>query len=162
MKAGQIAAFILLYSLCGAFADGTNYHSPVDGQSYKADWHTYYPSNSIATNAAVKRVQKQGVRLLSTQEAFGRSVDIKELVDFIGKTEQAIEKSLGATNDAFELLIQTRLTKDERPFFKIAAKGNVSQVVLQTIYDSFNKLPDYRSQVDELRYEVSFTVTKTP
>ena len=158
--------FIMAVAIGGlvhaAFAGETNYQSPIDGKSYRADWRTYSPTNPPATNAPVGRVQKQGVRLLSTQEEFGRGIDVSELADFIRKTEQVIDTSLGVTNDTFELVIQTRLTKDKRPFFEMASKGNVSQDVLQKIYKSFGRLPDYRSRADDLRYEVRFTITKKP
>ena len=162
MNAHFILSIALGGAVCSAFGGETNYQSPIDGKSYRADWRTYYPTNQPATNAPVSRVQKQGVRLLSTQEEFSRSLDVSELADFIRKTEQAIGTSLGATNDTFELVIQTRLTKDKRPFFEIASKGNVPQDLLQKIYESFGRLPDCRSRADDLRYEVRFTITKKP
>lgn len=145
-----------------SFADETNYKSPIDGKSYRADWHTYNPTNSIATNAAAGRVHSQGVRLLSTQEEFSRNIEVSKLADFIRKTEQAIDSSLGPTNVAFELAVQTNLAKDKKPFFKIASKGNVSQDTLQKIYDSLGRLPDFRSRQDDLKYEIRFTIAKKP
>jgi hypothetical protein len=165
------AHFILTVSLgClvyATIAGETNYHSPIDGQSYRADWHTYYPSNSPATNSAatnapVSRVQNQGIRLLSTQDEFSRGIDVTELAGFIRKTGEAIDRSLEVTNDSFELLVQTQLSKDTRPSFKIASQGNISQAMLQRIYDAFGRLPDYRSRDGELRYEVRFTIAKKP
>jgi hypothetical protein len=160
MKALFILAVVLGGLVCATFADETNFQSPIDGKSYRANWQTYYPTNPSATNAPASRVQKQGIRLLSTQEEFGRGIDVAELADFIRKTERVIDQSLGATNDTFELVIQTCLTKDKRPIFKMGSKGNVSQDTLQKIYDGFGQLPDYRSRADDLRYEVTFNITK--
>jgi hypothetical protein len=162
MRIYYVTLLIIFGSIFTASADETNYQSSFDGTSYRADWHTYYPTNPPVTNVSTNRVQKQGIRLLSTQEEFSRSIDVSELADFIRKTEHAIDSSLGATNDAFELVVQTSLTKDKKPFFEIASKGNVSQDVLQKIYDSLGRLPDYRSRKDNLKYEVQFTIAREP
>lgn len=162
MKAYHILAYFIYSFGISSFAGETNYHSPIDGKSYRADWRTYSPTNQPATNTPPSRVQNQGVRLLSTQDEFSRSIDVSELADFIRKTEQAVESSLGATNGAFELAVQTKLTKDKKPFFEMASKGDASQDMLQKIYDGLRKLPDYRSRKDDLKYEVRFAIIKKP
>jgi len=139
--------------------NGTNYQSPVDGKSYGADWRGYYPRNPFAAKPLAGRVQVQGIRLLSTQAEFDRSIVVSDLGDFILKTGQAIDASLGVTNNGFQLVVQTRLTKDKKPFFALASSTNVCRLVLQRIYDSLGGLPDYRSGEDDLTYEVRFAVT---
>jgi hypothetical protein len=165
MKRVIIVVCLLLLAIAGFWlrrSGKTTYQSPVDEKGYEAHWRTYKPTNvPEETDAATNRVQKQEVRLLSTQEEFSRSIDASELADFIRKTESEIESSLGGTNEAFELVIQTQLTKDKKPSFEMASKGNVSEDLLQRISDSFQKLPDYRSQKDDLKYEIRFTI-RTP
>jgi hypothetical protein len=162
MKAHCITAFAICNLVLAAFAENTNYQSPIDGKIYRADWRTYFPTNSAATNAPVGRVQKQNFRLLSTEEEFTRSIGVSELADFIRKTEHAIDSALGATNAAFELVVQTSLAKDKKPFFEMASKGDVSEPALQRIYDSLGHLPDLRSRKNDLKYEVRFAITKKP
>jgi len=157
-----IVTILVATSCCAAFAGETNYQSPVDGKSYRADWHLYTPTNPPTTNAPASRVQKQGVRLLSTQEAFGRSVDVSELAGFIRKMEQMIDRSLGATNQAFVLVVKTSLSKSKKPDFGMASSKDVSQDILQKIYDGFDQLPDFRSRQDDVSYEVRFKITKEP
>lgn len=157
-----ISAIALGGLVCATFAGETNYQSPIDGKSCRADWHTYTPTNGPATNAPVTRVKLEGSRLLSTEAEFTRGIDIKELSDFILKTGRMIDESLGATNDTFSLLVQTQLAKDKKPLFNMSSKGKVSQAELQKIYDGFGRLPDLRSKENDLRYELSFTITKRP
>ncbi|HTR40863.1 MAG TPA: hypothetical protein VMH87_04545 [Pseudomonadales bacterium] len=162
MRTYCITTLIIFGFIATAVADETNYQSPIDGKSYQADWRTYHPMNPPEIKASTNRVQNQGIRLLSTQEQFSRSINVSELADFIRKTEHAIDSSLGATNNAFELVVQTTLTKDKKPFFEMASKGDVSQEMLQRIYDNFGRLPDYRSREDDLKYEVRFMIAKKP
>lgn len=158
MRAHCIAAVVIYCFAFSAFAGGTNYQSPVDGKSYRSEWRTYQPT----TNTPPSRVQKQVVHMLSTQDEFSRNIDVSELADFIRKTEEAVDSFLVATNGQFELVVQTKLTKDKKPFFDVASQGDVSQDVLQKIYDAFARLPDYRSRKDDLKYEVQFTIAKKP
>jgi hypothetical protein len=141
-------------------ADTTNHQGPINGRLNQANWRTYHPSNPPAMSARAGRVQVRGIRLLSTQDEFDRSTEALEFAGFIGRTKLAIDKSLGPTNENFELVVQTRLTRDKRPSFELGSKGNVSQELLRKIQDGFGQLPDYRSREDDLRYEVRFAITR--
>jgi len=158
----SFTAIVISLALCSARADMTNYQSPVDGKSYRADWHTYTPTNSTSTNKPAGRVQKQNIRLLATQEVFQKNVDVSGLAAYIQKMERGIDSSLGRTNDAFVLAVKTTLTKDKRPDFQMSSSGGVSNDLLQKIYDGLNQLPDFRSRSDEVAYEVRFTIAKAP
>lgn len=141
--------------------NATNYHSPMTGGSNQANWRASRPGNPPAMNARAGRVQVRGIRLLSSQDEFDRSTEALEFAGFIGRTKRAIDKSLGPTNENFELVVQTRLTRNKRPSFELGSKGNVSRELLRKIQDGFEQLPDYRSREDDLRYEVRFAITKT-
>src|SRR4051794_18890821 len=104
-QGGKAIGFAAIFSVAifSALAETTNYQSPVDGSTYRADWHRYSPTNSASTNAIAGRVQEQEIRLLSTQEAFARNVDVSDLANYIKATDQQIDKTIGRTNDAFAL-----------------------------------------------------------
>ena len=149
-----------------ALAQPTNYHSPIDGRDYTADWHTYTPDPKKAkdghTNAVSGSVHLENIRLLNTQEDFGRNVAVDELTKFIGKEAPAVDGALGGTNEAFNLLIKTTLSKDKRPVFTMASSKDAPQDVLQRVYDRLNALPDYRTKADEVSYEVQYRILKRP
>jgi hypothetical protein len=163
-QGGKVIVFSAMFSVAilSALAETTNYQSPVDGNNYRADWHRYSPTNSASTNAIVGRVQKQEIRLLSTQEVFARNVEVSELANYIKATEQQIDKTIGSTNDAFALMVKTTLSKDKKPDFKIASSPDTSHEVLQKIHDGLTQMPDFRSKSDEVSYEVRYSVAKKP
>jgi hypothetical protein len=85
MKSFRNIAFAICLLALTAFADQTNYQSPIDGKIYQGDWRTYGPTNSPATNTPAGRVQMQGVRLLTSQKEFDRSLETSKLAEFIRK-----------------------------------------------------------------------------
>ena len=134
----------------------------MDGKTYRSDWHVYTPTNSASTNAIAGRVQKQEIRLLSTQESFARSVDVSELANYIKAMEQQIDKSIGSTNEAFALTVKTTLSREKRPNFQLADAPGDSHEVLQKIQDGLNRMADFRSRSDEVSFEIRFSIVKKP
>jgi len=138
-------------------AEESTYQNPVDGSKYKADWKTYQPQGGIIDQSH-RVVEMKNTRLLSTQQAFSNNVTIKELAEFVKDTQTNIENSIGTPSSNFELLVETTLTKDKAPEFKIASQGTVSTETLQKIYDGFKKLKDFRSKEDPLKYQVLYEI----
>lgn len=149
---------ILLLLPLAAFAEDSVYHNPVDGKAYHADWKQYEPSAPSESEAG--HVDLKGARLLSEQRIFDENISSSDLAAFIKATEKSIASSVGTPTETFEILIDTTLSKDAKPAFQIAARGEVSGATLQKISDGLEALPDLRSRSDDLKYQVHFEIKK--
>ncbi len=148
-------AFIVLL-VGNVYAEQSTYENPVDGKSYSADWKTYSPQKPSAK--VPQYMHMEGARLLSEQAVFDKNININDLSNFIKATQSNIQTSLGKPSSDFSLLIQTTLSKDQKPKFEIASKGDVPKETLQKISDGFSSLPDLRSKTDSLVYQVQFSI----
>jgi hypothetical protein len=149
---------VIVFLAGNLYAEQSTYENPVNGKSYSADWKIYSPQKPAPE--IPKYVQMEGARLLTEQAIFAENIKVDVLSDFIKATQSNIQTSVGKPSSDFSLLIQTTLSKDQKPKFEIASKGDVSKEALQKISDGFSSLPDLRSKTDSLVYQVQFSIHK--
>jgi hypothetical protein len=143
----QIVICLALCRLCCAFADGTN--------TGYADWRA---TGYVKLN----RVQMTGVRLISSEQDFHNNFEARDFAAFDREIADAVDRSVGTTNDTFQAVVQVQLTKDRRPSFEIASTNPVPRGFLREASNSLVQLPDYRSRTNDFRYELQFTIHKSP
>ncbi len=139
-------------------AEESTYTNPVDGTAYRANWKEYTPDKPSEEPAGP--VALKGARLLTEQAIFDRNLTATELAGFIKATQASVVSSVGQPTATFAILVDTTITKDSRPEFRMASQGTVSDATLQKIIDGFKGLPDLRSKSDTLKYQVHFEITK--
>lgn len=152
-----IITFLVITSV--ALAEEITYVNPVDGIAYRAKWKTYSPKEGVK-KPSDRLVEMKNTRLLSTQKDFADNLSVKELAEFIKATQNNIEKSIDTPTEGFELLVDTKITKDKDPEFEMASQGNVSKELLQKIHDGLQKMKGFRSKKADLKYQVHYIVKK--
>jgi hypothetical protein len=133
-------------------AEETTYYNPIDGQGYRAGWERHSPAKPAPKN---KHVNITEVVLLTEDKTVGDNVSVSELADLINSIEKVLITTLGEPTQSFPLLVQTTLSKDKPPQFKISYQGEeVSKQTLQQILDSLQGLNDLRSKSEDIIFQV--------
>ncbi len=120
--------------------DDQQYHNPVDGQVYVTDgtWQTYSPASPVPEPTGP--VKLEGVRLLADEQTIAASVSTEALSQYIKSISEAVETAAKDSPTAFELLLQFELAADKPVFVQISNQGEVSQELLQKIYEALTAL----------------------
>lgn len=150
-----LQVFLLAAAPYGAHGQSTPYVNPLDGKTYEATWSDR--RDKAPKGEAGGGVSLSGVRLLSSQQAFDRNVDAKQLAEFIEATKANVAFVAGEPEGSYSILLETVLTPGGVPKFALASRGAVPKDTLEKIYKSLGSLPDLRSRLDTLKYQLEFS-----
>ena len=141
------------------------YENPVDNRNYLADWKIYDARNESTheptTPTDNSNTELLLVTLLSPQDLIAENISVTDLASLIKKTQENITSSTKDSTEEFELLLDTTLSKDKSPQFKMASDRGVSKPILQKVYDNLTTLPDIRTKKDEIKYQIHLKIKKT-
>lgn len=136
------------------------YENPVDGKGYTANWKTYDAGKGSGETDNKNNTELISVTLLSPQDLIAENISVTDLASLIKKTEENIISSTKDSTEEFELLLDTTLSKDKSPQFKMASDREVSKPILQKVYDNLTTLPDIRTKEDEIKYQLHLKINK--
>lgn len=152
-------ALSLLLSVLAPWVAGaqtSSYVNPLDGKTYEVTSTDHRLEGGVAKGG----VMLSGVRLLSTQQAFDKNVDAALLADFIEATKANVAFVAGEPDKPFSILLETTLSPSGTPKFAMASKGDAPKGTLEKVFRSLDTLPDLRTKIDALKYQLEFTIQK--
>jgi hypothetical protein len=152
-----LAAVFLYLSIVMAGGSDSPYNNPLDGKNYRVVWME--GPEDKGEEGAGKMVTLAGVRLMSSQQSFDQNIDKDALEEYIESTRSNIEFVAGDPKDSFSLLLETTITPSERPKFAMASRGKAPDGALEKIYRVLGSLPDLRSKLDTLKYQLEFRIS---
>lgn len=122
-------------------------------------WKTYHPQGGIKKDSG--RVQIELVRLISTEEEFGRNYTAQDLAAVVRTIQKTVTEEFGGTPSEGALIVQATVRKEAPPKFVIMQQGDIDQDVLQRIYDRLSQM-EIRAKVSDVSFQIQMTVNKTP
>lgn len=151
-----LSVLFLLFIANGVGGQTEPYINPLDGKTYEAEWKEYQAGQSVEGPGAGGATSR--VRLLSSQQVFAKNIDPREMADYIESTKANVSFITGKPDKPLSVLVETLITPGGKPKFSLASRGEVPRGLLEKVYKSLGSLPDLRSRLDDLRYQLEVEV----
>lgn len=138
------------------------YYNPVDGKTYIAEdgWHDYSPQNPQPTDPNT-RVKLDNVRLLTDQTTIAANVDIGDLSNYIKAIVTVLNSATSEAQTPFQLILQFELKPHETVYVQIASQGEVSDDILQKVYDAILSVESPQPRQQSIAFQSTISVNPT-
>ena len=148
---------MLFIFIIGDLMANDKYKNPVDGKTYHADeWKTYEPQKQKKENES--RLENLGIRLLSSQEEFEANIDVSTLSAYTKAIESRILEIIESYPNSGDILLQVEISNNNSPKYKMSYQGNLTQEILQKIYDSLNKENGIRTKKSNVAFQIHYKI----
>jgi hypothetical protein len=108
---------------------------------------------------ATSKVAIKQVRLLTPEHELAARTSTGELTAFCQELQRCAQRATVDRDDAAELLIRMRCTPEGHDV-DLASRGDVSQPVMQALFDAVTQLPKLPVQEGEVSFEIELTVSR--
>ncbi len=132
------------------------YDNPIDGKTYVADWKTYEPEGGVSGQEGT--VSNVGIRFLSPEEQLSKNVNVTRLSGYVLNIESQLENLRKEKVVSGKILLQIELSKSNPPKYSISHQGKIDKDFLQQLHDKLSALEDYRTLVDEIQFQIEFSI----
>jgi len=136
--------------------EGGIYDNPIDGETYVADWKTYEPEGGVRGQEGT--VSNVGIRFLSSEDQLSKNVNVTRLSGYVLNVEAQLESLRKEKVVSGKILLQIELSKSNPPKYSISHQGKIDKEFLQQLHDKLSALEDYRTLVDEIQFQIEFSI----